>query len=87
MKTKGPDEKTIEAYTGSEALENVIASYDTLQKIVDQLAFCEYSSVGGSIVNNVAFEALRRRAFKEAEFPIQHKVTTPRKAFSNDEDK
>jgi hypothetical protein len=36
--------------------------YDTLQKIVDQLESCEYESIGGYLVNNVAFLALKRMA-------------------------
>ena len=48
-----PPEKT--------ALEKSIDSYDTIQKIVKQLEFCEYTSpVGATLEMNVAFIALKR---------------------------
>lgn len=42
-----------------------IDKYDTLQKIVNQLEFCEYESEGGYLKNNVAFLSLKRMADKE----------------------
>ena len=44
------------------AEEKAIEQYDTLQKIVVQLEFCEYESEGGFLKNNVAFIALKRMA-------------------------
>ena len=41
-------------------LEEVIGSYDTLQKIVGQLEWCEYENEAGDLVHNVAFIALKR---------------------------
>lgn len=38
--------------------------FDTLQKIVDQLEFCNYECIGGHIKNNSAFKALKRMASK-----------------------
>mgnify|MGYP003472905319 CR=1 FL=1 len=39
--------------------------YDTLQKIVDQLEFCNYEAEGGILKNNVAFLSLKRMASKQ----------------------
>ena len=36
--------------------------YDTLKKIVAQIESCNYTCIGGTIENNVAFIALRRMA-------------------------
>ena len=36
--------------------------YDTLQKIVEQLEFCNYEAEGGLLKNNVAFLSLKRMA-------------------------
>lgn len=36
--------------------------YDTLQKIVEQLEFCNYEAEGGFLKNNVAFLSLKRMA-------------------------
>ena len=36
--------------------------YDTIQKIVDQLEFCNYECEGGFLKMNVAFLALKRMA-------------------------
>ena len=36
--------------------------YDTLQKIVEQLEFCNYKSEAGSLKNNVAFMSLKKMA-------------------------
>ena len=38
--------------------------YDTLQKIVDQLEFCNYETEGRFLKNNIAFLSLKRMAFK-----------------------
>lgn len=38
--------------------------YDTLQKIVEQLEFCNYEAEGGVLKNNVAFLSLKRMANK-----------------------
>lgn len=45
-------------------LEEKINEFDTLQKIVDQLASCRYEAEGGFLINNVAFLALKRMAEK-----------------------
>lgn len=45
--------------------EKSIDSYDTLSKIVSQLEKCNYESIGGSLVMNTAFIALKRMAEKE----------------------
>ena len=43
--------------------EKVIAEYDTLQKIVDQLSMPDYhDNIGHRLENNVAFTALKRMA-------------------------
>lgn len=47
--------------------EEMIASYDTLQKIVDQLEWCQYENQAGYLKNNIAFIALQRMAKKEGE--------------------
>ncbi len=39
-----------------------IDKYDTLQKIVEQLEFCNYKSEGGFLENNLAFLSLKRMA-------------------------
>jgi len=39
-----------------------IEKYDTLQKIVEQLEFCNYEAEGGFLKNNVAFLSLKRMA-------------------------
>lgn len=41
-----------------------IEKYDTLQKIIDQLEFCNYETEGGFLKNNVAFLSLKRMAQK-----------------------
>jgi len=46
------------------AAEKSIDSYDTLKKIVKQLEFCKYTSIGGSLESNSAFIALKRMANK-----------------------
>lgn len=53
--------------------EVAIAEYDTLQKIVDQLAGCQYESKVsfGPLEMNVAFIALKRAAFFEVTDPEQ----------------
>ena len=38
--------------------------YDTLQKIVEQLEFCNYEAEGGFLKNNIAFLSLKRMATK-----------------------
>jgi hypothetical protein len=40
--------------------------YDTLQKIVDQLEFCNYDSVGGPLTMNIAFLKLKEMAKKHS---------------------
>ena len=40
--------------------ETEIAKYDTIEKIVQQLKFCNYKCEAGILVNNVAFIALSR---------------------------
>ena len=39
-----------------------IDKFDTIDKIVKQLEFCNYKSEGGILINNVAFLALKRMA-------------------------
>ncbi len=39
--------------------------YDTLQKIVDQLEFCEYENEAGLLKNNIAFLSLKRMALNQ----------------------
>ncbi len=48
----------------SESLEKAIESYDTLDKIVEQLESSGYESEGGPLANDVAFVALKRLAEK-----------------------
>lgn len=44
--------------------EIAIEKYDSLEKIVEQLEWCNYESVGGPLKNNVAFIALKRMSLK-----------------------
>ena len=43
-----------------------IAKYDTLQKIVDQLEWCNYECEAGYLNNNVAFLSLKQKAEHDA---------------------
>jgi hypothetical protein len=43
--------------------ETEIEKYCSIKQIVDQLESCNYESVGGPLVNNIAFIALKRIAY------------------------
>ncbi len=58
------------AFARPTSSEIIIAGYDTLQKIVDQLARCDYEAIGGPLKNNVAFIALTRMAAKPLDMLI-----------------
>lgn len=45
--------------------EAAIAKYNTLSKIVEQLAWAGYETEAGVLINNVAFTSLARMAVKE----------------------
>lgn len=58
------DEPVVEIGQGAAA---AIAKYDTLAKIVSQIEWCNYEAIGGPLVNNIAFIALKRMAEQERE--------------------
>jgi hypothetical protein len=48
------------------AEEVSVQSFNTLQKIVQQLQACQYECIGGPLQNNTAFISLKRMAYGEA---------------------